>query len=139
MDVQLISIINLLIEKGILADTSLILIVISMLVLGYKYILKPIHFKMKDVPTKEDLGEVLDQKFKTESLNLDELSKKLEKLTELLDAIEDIERDSYRELEALKHDIEQIKQILNQFHGHLIYSGRRRDSDFGNRELKWNT
>jgi predicted RNA-binding protein (virulence factor B family) len=52
----------------------------------------------------------------------------------LLDEVEDLSEGSYREIRELKKDVEQIKQILNQFQGHLMYSDK--SNSFGNRELR---
>lgn len=124
METGLLAILNSLIENGILADATLFLIIISILVYGFSFFIRPIYQKVDKLGTPEQI--------KTE-INVEELSKKLDKMTKVLDEIKEFDRDSYREINELKRDIEQIKQILNQFQGHLMYG---RSSSFGNRELK---
>lgn len=124
METGLLAILNSMIENGILADATLFLIIISILVYGFVYIVQPMAKKLEGLATIEQIKH---------EVNIEELSKKLDKMTEVLDEIKEFDRDSYREINELKRDIEQIKQILNQFQGHLMYG---RSNSFGNRELK---
>lgn len=136
METSIISIINGILENGAISDTGLLLIIIILILCGYKYILKPIYDKVFVIPSLDNVKELVSECNDNEKLNIDELTKKLQKLELLLDSINDIDKGSYREILELKKDIESIKQILNQFQGHMMYSGSRRSSDFGNRELK---
>ena len=124
METGLLAILNSMIENGILADATLFLIIISILVYGFVYIIQPMAKKLEGLATIEQIKN---------EVNIEELSKKLDKMTQVLDEIKEFDRDSYREINELKRDIEQIKQILNQFQGHLMYG---RSNAFGNRELK---
>lgn len=134
MESGFITIVNSLIDKGIIADTSLFLIVAGLLIYGFRYWIKPMYDMLREVPTVDVLKEVVEENAEVEELNVEEMSKKLEKIVEVLDKVEDLGRGNYRETRELRKDIEQIKQILNQFQGHLMYGGR--SGDFGNRELK---
>ena len=70
------------------------------------------------------------------SLNFDVLIEKFNKIAEVLVTVECVDKENGKELDELKRDLEHIKQILNQFHGHLIYNAERRAAYFGNKELK---
>ena len=62
------------------------------------------------------------------------MSKLLDKLVEKLDGVDEVAKNNGRDLTEIKHDVENIKQILNQFQGHMMYNDQPRN--FGNRELK---
>lgn len=136
MDAGFIALVNTILEKGLLTDTTLMLIIIVLLGYGFRYLIKPIYTKIQKVPTTDYIDESLDKNYNKEEINFELLSKKLEKLTEMLDEVEDLERASHRDVLEVRRDIEHIKEILNQFQGHMLYSGGRRQGDFGNRELK---
>ena len=134
MESGILAIISILIEKGIIADTSLFLIIIALLLVVYVYVLKPIKDRIFKVPTDSSIKELIDEAAKLEVLNIDEASKKLDRIIDVLDKVAEVGKDSHRDVSEIKRDIETIKQILNQFQGHLMYN--RTNSDFGNRELK---
>jgi len=137
MESQFFEFISGLVERGVITDTGLILFLILIISGLSYYVVKPIYYKVLSIPTVDDVKEIIINTAKSEELNIEEIEKeinsKLDKLIEVLDEVEDLEKGSYREIKELKRDIEQIKQILNQFQGHLMYG---RNSDFGNRELR---
>lgn len=134
MEASLFTLIGSLVESGTIADTTLLLIIIALIGLAYINVVKPMFDRIKTVPTSEEVKAIVETAEASEGIDIEELSKKLDKITEVLDEVEDLNRGNYREVKELKRDIEQIKQILNQFQGHLMYGSR--SSSFGNRELK---
>lgn len=138
MESQIFNFISALVENGTITDAGLLLIIILMICALSYYVLRPIYNKIQLVPSKEDVQEIIKAKIDIEEKHLGEIgeniSKKLDKMSDLLDEVDDLGKGSYREVKELKKDIEQIKQILNQFQGHLMYSGKT--SSFGNRELR---
>jgi hypothetical protein len=138
MESQIFNFISALVENGTITDAGLLLIIILMICALSYYVLRPIYNKIQMVPSKEDVQEIIKAKIDIEEKHLEEIgeniSKKLDKMSDLLDGVEDLGKGSYREVKELKKDIEQIKQILNQFQGHLMYGGKT--SSFGNRELR---
>jgi Zn-dependent M32 family carboxypeptidase len=90
--------------------------------------------KLKSVPSNAQIKESLKESENNSDLKLEEVSKKLDKMIEVLDEIEDNGDANRRDVKEIRRDIEHIKQILNQFQGHLMYGGG--PSHFGNRELK---
>lgn len=134
MEAQLFTLISDLVNGGIIADSTLLLIIISLIGLGYHYVLKPILAYVKNAPSTATVEAVVAKSTNDCKNDIDVVSQKLDKLLEVLDDIEGIDKDSRRDVKELKRDVEQIKQILNQFQGHLMYGGG--PSHFGNRELK---
>jgi len=134
MESGIIAVITLAIQNGLLTDTSLLLLIILLVGLLYKYVFKPIQKKLKSVPDAEAVKEIVEESKQTDEEILLELLEKLNQLSNTLDEVQDLGRGNYRESKELKRDVERIKQILDQFQGHLMYSGKTRD--LGNRELK---
>jgi hypothetical protein len=134
VEAQLFTLISDLVNGGIIADSTLLLIIISLIGLGYHYVLKPILEYVKNAPSTAKVEAVVAKSTDDCKNDIDVVSQKLDKLLEVLDDIEGIDKDSRRDVKELKRDVEQIKQILNQFQGHLMYGGG--PSHFGNRELK---
>ena len=132
MEATIFSVINSLFEKGIITDTFLLLIIIAIQLLSYKYILRPIFDNIKVI---DQFKKNLDEHYAGDRIELDKICKSLDKIIRMLEEIEKEDGSSSKDLISLKQDVEKIKQILNQFQGHLMY-GTRRSSDFGNRELK---
>lgn len=134
METGLFTLISDLVDAGAIADTTLLLIIISLLGLAYRYIFVPMLDKLNSVPTIDNMKNIVNQSAEISELDLDEVSKKLDKIVEVLDEIEGTGEANRRDIKDLRRDVEQIKQILNQFQGHLMYGGG--PSHFGNRELK---
>ena len=116
-------------------DVGLSIVIIGLMVFFYKKAFIKLDKRVNETPSIKEIeelidGKVLDNKKLIEELNekLDELSKKLDEL----DHIDDLSEGNYREIKELRRDVEHVKQILNQFQGHLLY-GR---GDFGNKGLK---
>lgn len=130
----LFTLISDLVTAGAIADTTLLLIIISLLGLGYRYIFVPMLDKLNSVPSIDNVKKIVNSSAELSELDLNEVSKKLDKIVEVLDEIEGTGDSNRRDIKDLRRDVEQIKQILNQFQGHLMYGGG--PSHFGNRELK---
>jgi len=64
----------------------------------------------------------------------DIILKRLDNITQKINNVDLISDNNIKELKDIQHDITYIKQILDQFHGHLMYN--RSSDKFGNRELK---
>jgi methyl-accepting chemotaxis protein len=142
METSIVSIISDLAVSGILTDTSLLIIIISILVLSYKYFIIPLLSKVSEQPTTEDLTSILQNSndiIESQIDEVNEISIKLEKLLDKivgdLDEVYDLSKNNTRDVTEIRSDAAQIKQILNQFQGHMMYSNSQ-SRDFGNRELK---
>lgn len=133
MEAGLIKLITDMAVSGIITDTALLLIIIAGLGILYKKVLDPMFQKIKKQPTIEDLKKIVQTASDEDELNVEEVSKKLEEMLKKLDDIEEFGKNNYREIFELKRDIEQIKTMLNQFQGHMMYN---HGGTFGNRELK---
>lgn len=131
---SLISLIGDLVKDGSLADTTLLLIIISLLGVLYKFFLVPMFDRLSSVPNVDDLKQIIKASEDKSEIELKEVSNKLDKVIEALDEIESTGNANRRDIKDLRRDVEQIKQILNQFQGHFMYNGA--PSHFGNRELK---
>ena len=134
MELNLVTLISDLIDAGLVADTTLLLIILALMGYAYKFILVPMLEKVNAVPTIENLKGIVSESTHAGELDIEEVSKKLDKIVEVLDEIEGTGEANRRDIKDLRRDVEQIKQILNQFQGHLMYGGG--PSHFGNRELK---
>lgn len=134
MESHIFTFISELIANGVITETGLIFSVIILILSISYYFIKPMYLIIKDLPTKENLNDSIDIKNEEIIESAKEMTNKLDKLIQVLDNVEDYEKDNYTKITELKRDIEHIKQILNQFQGHLMY-GNRRGNDFGNREL----
>lgn len=132
MESLIVSVLGNLAQHGVIADTTLLVIIISLLGLCFKFILKPIYDKIKNIPTVDEIKILVDGDFKAQGIDINVLNEKLNKVVDVLSDIEDLCSDNYKDIQDLRRDLESVKQILNQFQGHLMYSGK---GDFGNREL----
>lgn len=133
MEASLVTLISELAEAGILTDTALLLIVITGLGLVYKNVLKPMFTRVKKQPTIEEIKELVKESRNIDENNVEEVSKKLEEIENKLNEVEDYLKVEQADHAQLKRDIEQIKTMLNQFQGHMMYN---HGGAFGNRELK---
>ena len=136
MEAGFFSLLSDVVTAGVVTDGTLLLFIFALAWMGYKYVLKPLSDKVDSLASADDLNKVMEEHDNFSEYEIEELSKKLEKLLEKLDVVEELSKNHDRDIQDLKRDIEHIKQILNQFQGHLMYSGNRRSPDFGNRELK---
>lgn len=135
MESGLITLIGGLAESGALTDTALLIIIITIIGLLHKNVFKPMQERVFSQPTLNDVTELTKKCESEKEKDFDELIEKFDKLLERLEQIDDYARDNSKEILNLKHDLDQVKQILNQFQGHMMY-GERRSSDFGNKELR---
>ena len=135
MENSVISLLNNAIEAGMITDTALLLLIIGFLAFIYRTILRPIVDRVNNVPTYNDVQKIIEDQKSNDSINLDELKSRLEKIVEYLELIEADSNISTRDIQDLKRDLDNIKQILNQFQGHLMYNNGGR-GHWGNKELK---
>jgi len=134
MESQFFAFLATLLSGGVLSEGALILILIFMVSALSYYFIRPMFKKVEQIPNISELKKLLKDSSEHDQSDIDELSKKLDKIIEVLEDLDDIDKSSFREIKELKRDVETIKQILNQFQGHMMYGGRQ--SDFGNREIK---
>lgn len=134
MESSLFTLISELANGGVIADSTLLLIIIGLIGLGYSYVLKPLVTRSENTASLDNIKAIADEIHKENELNIEEVSKKLDKIVEVLDEIESTSENNRRDIKELRRDVEHIKQILNQFQGHLMYGGG--PSHFGNKELK---
>lgn len=116
-------------------DIGLLILLITSVGLMYRYIFKPMHEKINEIPSYSEVSDILDSNLKMSLDTLADVSRRLEKIEEKLskaDISDDLNHISMKDLRA---EIESVKTILNQFQGHMMYGGRR-SSDFGNQELR---
>lgn len=119
---------------GNISTNGLIVFVILLICSLSYYVFRPMFRDVKTLPTRQYIDEIIKRKTDTDKKCIEEMGKKLNKILEVMDQIDDIDKNSYREVKELRRDIETVKQILNQFQGHMLYGNR--SSDFGNKELK---
>lgn len=132
MEAPILAFITNLVAAGVISTNSLIVIIIILICAISYYFIRPMFQKVDKLPTTEQIEEMLQRKMEIDSSYVADLERKLDKLIEWMDELEDLNKDSNREIMELRRDIETIKQILNQFQGHMLYSR----NDFGNKELK---
>lgn len=123
------------ITKLDVTDYAIVVVLAAMLYFLYKYTLKPMHDRIKEMPCSDEIKALVEEQNEIEELNIEELTKKLTQISDSLKDLESLKGGSYREIKDMKEDIEKIKTMLNQFQGHMMYGGRRA-SDFGNQELR---
>lgn len=124
-------IINQLMTDGRISTESLIILLIAALALLYLKVLRPLKEHITKLPTEEYFVKLNSEGTEKDKAGIKEITDRLDKISSIIDEIEDIGRAGQRDIGQLKHDVEAIKQILNQFQGHMMYG-----SVFGNRELK---
>lgn len=134
MEAALISFFTQLVASGSITVSGLIVIVIVMLIGITYYLLTPIHKTVKGTPSLDDVRELINSQGNVDAAHVESINKTLDEIIKKLEEIDSYDRDNYRELKELRRDVESVKQILNQFHGHMLYG--RTPSDFGNKELK---
>lgn len=133
METVIFTFLSKLIVDGTLTTNGLLMIVI-LLLLGFSfYILRPMFKRIKEMPSKIELNTMLELKNATNKEYIENLETKLNKILTVVDKMDNIDSNIYREIKEIRRDIETVKQILNQFQGHMLF---KRSSDFGNKELK---
>lgn len=138
MEPNLIAVLGELIKSGTLSETTLMLLIIIVMCCGFKYIIRPMRQKIDLIPSQSYFKNTFDDL--KNNFNIHELSHEIEKkflkLLEILNDIESLDKEKSKEIDELRRDLDHVKQILNQLHGHLIYNAERRAAYFGNKELK---
>ena len=122
------------VEEGVLGPRSLGLIVISLLIVIYKYVLRPMQKSIKELPSLKQINSTRVEMRAVDNLRMDDLKDKLEKILLNMEELELIDNGVSKDMQVLRNDIEGVKQMLNQIQGHFMFSGR--SSGFGNKELK---
>lgn len=137
MEASIVALLNMVLQGDNSTGNAIILLLLALQLYVYKYIMKPMYDKIRNIPDN-DIREEKSEKFKELNLShFKELETKLEKLEKVLDEMLDNQKGSKRDIDDIRTDISNVKSILNQFQGHMMYSGQgRRSSDFGNQELR---
>lgn len=133
MESAIFSFLSGLVASGTISTSGLILVVILLLCGLSFYLFRPMFQRLKSMPTKTEIEEIMKLKKSFDKDCIDNVNIKLDKVLEIMDKIDDLDANNYREVKEIRRDIETVKQILNQFQGHMMYS---KTNDFGNRELK---
>lgn len=134
MEASVLGILTSLINSGVISSHALLLLIIGLLVIGYIYVFKPTLKRVTTIPSKREMNDIINDSTQKEDVNFEEAAKKLEKIMDMLDNVEDLGKGNKRNISQMRRDIESIKQILIQFQGHMMYGNR--SSEFGNKELK---
>lgn len=129
------SIISEAMKNGYITTEALLLLLNGLVIVGYFKVIKPLKDKIDTIATIDDIKATSDTNTREGKINLGEIITKLDKIIDNIDEIQDLDGNTYREIVNMRRDVETVKQILNQFQGHMMYGGRRAE-DFGNRELR---
>lgn len=133
MESGLFAILSDLVQSGSITDTSLLLIIIALMGLCYVYVLKPMIGSLDKTVSVSNVEDIISKSSTDHQYELEEVSDRLDKLIETLDEIGQHSKDSIRDIKEIRQDVQNIKQILNQFQGHFMYNN---PGHFGNRELR---
>jgi len=120
-------------NHGVIIDSGLIMVLVAGLALLYKYVIKPLKTAVEDLLTRKQLEDVRDEMQVSDQKNFQELVTRLNTLVAVAEDISDTETGVDRDVKDIKKDVENIKDMLNQIQGHLMYN---RSDGFGNRELR---
>ena len=129
------SIISEAMKNGYITTEMLLLLLNGLVIVGYFKVIKPLKDKIDTIATIDDIKATSDTNTREGKINLGEIITKLDKIIDNIDEIQDLDGNTYREIVNMRRDVETVKQILNQFQGHMMYGGRRAE-DFGNEELR---
>lgn len=135
METGLFALLSDMTKNGIIADTTLLLIIIGLMFLAHKHILKPLVARVNTLPTTTDLDKRFNHKIELNEKHVREILLKLDAIEERVRKVEEFTALEGAEFQDFKRDIDLIRTMLNQFQGHMMYGGRRA-GDFGNQELK---
>lgn len=116
-------------------EAGLMIVIIFALSFLYRYLFSPMHEKIKIIPSHDDIYELIEKNNSKSLKDLREVIDQLDIIEGKLDRVDEYENITDINIKDLRRDIEAVKTILNQFQGHMMYSGRR-SGDFGNEELK---
>ena len=119
-----------------ITDAGLSVILIILLGLLHRYVFKPMHKAVDDIPTHKDISDLIDKGTQAGNKELQAVVDKLNKIEHKIERIESSESITDLSIKDLRRDIESVKTILNQFQGHMMYGVDRRSSDMGNQQLK---
>lgn len=128
------SILSEAIKDGRLSTESLLMLLNGLVIAAYMMVVRPIKEKIDTLPSIVDVKDIIDETNKIDKVRLDEIAARLDKIVKDIDEIHGLDEDTYREIINMRRDVETVKQILNQFQGHMMYG--RRSEDFGNKELR---
>lgn len=128
------SILSEAIKDGRLSTESLLMLLNGLVIAAYMMVVRPIKDKIDTLPSIVDVKDIIDETNKIDKVRLDEIAARLDKIVKDIDEIHGLDEDTYREIINMRRDVETVKQILNQFQGHMMYG--RRSEDFGNKELR---
>lgn len=141
METAILGFVSDLIKQDILTSTGLLLLLTSALVYVTKFYIIPIFQKTNKLPETLEIQEMLNKHFSKEDKILNRVDKDLkDMISELYELLNTLEKqfslasgESQKDLDGLRKDVERVKEILNQFQGHMMYN---QSNKFGNRELR---
>lgn len=125
MDKFVLELVKSITGSEVTLEVGLLLLIVVMLLYAFNIVLPRIT---KNVGQKKEIEDMLYSKLK-----MDELVNKLNRTLEKLDYIENVASSDSKDTEILRRDIEEIKQILTQFQGGMMYGSNNK---FGNQELR---
>lgn len=135
METQFFAFVAGLVSDGEISVEKLVVVNLLFMVSITYYFVRPIFNKNKLLPNKEEIKNLISSVENKPSLDaIDRLTLKVDKLSETIDSLEIHDISYSKDMEMIKRDIEMVKQMLNQFQGHMLYG--QRQSDFGNKELR---
>lgn len=115
-------------------DVGLSIMILTLLGFLYKYVLLPIHLKVHEMPSETDITKIIESGMNQSIKEISFIVKKLDDIEEKLKTLDSFDVTADINMKEIRRDIESVKTILNQFHGHMMYG--RRASDIVNQELK---
>lgn len=117
-------------------DTLILMVLLTSLIIVYKYVLKPIYDKVHDTPSTAFLETVAQAQldgFLELKEKLDNLERNLDSVQVQILAISQNSAMSDRDIQELKREITEMRNIILQFQGHMIYG----NADlFGNKGIR---
>lgn len=130
METVIVGILKSLSEETFTLEAALVSLLILLALYAYKHFIKPLTKSLKNVDDnlikREEVTEIQNK--------IDSTISKLDRLIERNAHVDETTSNLERDAQVLKRDLEQVKGILNQFQGHMLYG--RRSSDFENQELR---
>lgn len=115
-------------------DVGLSIMIITLLGFLYKYTLLPIHLKVHKIPSESDITKIIESGMNQSIKEISIIVKKLDNIEEKLKTLDNSDITADINMKEIRRDIESVKTILNQFHGHMMYG--RRAGNIVNQELK---
>jgi len=132
MDMEIVSLVVHLVENDLFSIHSLLVFLIGIVFHVFWNYIRPIKTKVDDIPDITAMKEALFVHAAEDNTNFGNLKVTIREIEKLLEKIENNQCNHKDSTKDTQKDIEQIKQMLAQFQGHMMYGSSR---DFGNKEL----